>query len=688
MNHLIHEKSPYLLQHTENPVDWYPWGEEAFRRAANEDKPVFLSIGYSTCHWCHVMAHESFEDPEVAELLNRDYICIKVDREERPDVDAVYMAVCQAVTGSGGWPLTVILAPDQKPFFAGTYFPKRSMAGRPGLMELLPEIAKLYRTRREELQNAGTDILNFITREAGTAPQSPDKNMVSRAVSLLGRDYDKVWGGFGSAPKFPVPHNLLFLLRYAVLEGDRAARGMAEHTLSCMAAGGIFDQIGGGFSRYATDDKWLIPHFEKMLYDNALLSAAYLEAYQVTGEVFFADTAKRTLHYIMRELTGHEGEFFCGQDADSEGVEGKYYYFTPDEIKRIFREYRPGTDRKGVESHGKEVSSGRNGLTAEWFCKAFNISEAGNFEGYSVPNRIGHQDPLPEGTEGILKMLYDYRKKRTVLHLDDKAILSWNAWAIAAMAKAARILGDDSYLEAAKAAEHFISARMVDSRDRLYLRFRDGEAAHTGHLDDYAVYGLALLSLYEATFEPQYLKAAVQRAGQMVSCFEDVERGGYFLTASDAEQLITRRKETYDGALPSGNSAAAVLLGRLARYTGGPGWKEASERQNRYLTGVIRDEPYGHSYGLIALMEELYPSKELICASADGELPSELEQYLRRNPGHQLTVLLKTNKNGQELASLVPFTKDYPVPEQGCTYYLCSEGKCRLPEREFEKLGL
>lgn len=688
MNHLIYEKSPYLLQHTENPVDWYPWGEEAFRRAKSEDKPVFLSIGYSTCHWCHVMAHESFEDLEVAELLNRDYICIKVDREERPDIDAVYMAVCQAVTGSGGWPLTVILAPDQKPFFAGTYFPKRSMAGHPGLMDLLPEITRLYQTRRDELLNAGADILSFITRDLATVPFTPQKEMLSRAVSLFGRDYDRIWGGFGNAPKFPVPHNLLFLLRYAVLEGDKSARGMAEHTLYAMAEGGIFDQIGGGFSRYSTDEKWLVPHFEKMLYDNALLSAAYLEAYQVSGDCFFAETAKRTLTYILRELLGAEGEFFCGQDADSEGVEGKYYYFTPDEIKRIFREEWQGKELRKPGSHNREDGSNVKNLSAEWFCDAFNITVSGNFEGYSIPNRIGHKEPLPKGTEEILKKLYDYRKKRTVLHLDDKAILSWNAWAIAAMAKAARILGEEAYLKAAKAGERFISARMVDNQNRLYLRFREGEAAHTGHLDDYAVYGLALLALFEASLEPQYLKAAALRASQMATYFEDREQGGYFLTASDAEQLIVRRKETYDGALPSGNSAAAVLLGRLSRYTGDPEWREASERQNRYLAGVIQNEPYGHSYALIALMEELYPSKELVCASADGKLPAELEQYLSRKPDHQLYVLLKTRQNERELSDLVPFTKDYPVPEQGCTYYLCSEGRCRLPEREFAKLDL
>ena len=364
-NRLQNEKSPYLQQHKDNPVDWYPWCEEAFQKAAKEEKPIFLSIGYSTCHWCHVMAHESFEDREIAAFLNENFICIKVDREERPDIDAVYMSVCQAVTGSGGWPLTIMMTPEQKPFFAGTYFPKKSRYGQPGLTDILKAVTDLWKYNREKLWNTGEELVKVLHQTTSSDGHTPDKSILQRACSLFQNQFDPVWGGFGSAPKFPTPHNLIFLMHYSYLEHKPETLKMAEATLDAMAKGGIQDHIGGGFSRYSTDEKWLIPHFEKMLYDNALLILAYLTAYQLTKKEVYARIARRTADYILRELTDEEGGFYCGQDADSDGVEGKYYSFTPEEVKEVLGE------KSGDE-----------------FCSRYHITEAGNFEGKSIPNQI------------------------------------------------------------------------------------------------------------------------------------------------------------------------------------------------------------------------------------------------------------------------------------------------------------
>lgn len=670
MNHLSHEKSPYLLQHAQNPVDWYPWGAEAFERAKREDKPIFLSIGYSTCHWCHVMAHESFEDEEVAKILNENYIAIKVDREERPEIDAVYMSVCQAVTGSGGWPLTACLTPDQEPFFVGTYFPKYQSFRQPGLVDILLQIASEWKQNRQELLRAGNRLVKAVFQEESQNSTSPEtmtgngalgKALCRKAADLYAQNFDRQFGGFGAAPKFPIPHNLFFLMRYAQAEdGQKNALFMVERTLRAMADGGIFDHIGGGFSRYSTDEKWLIPHFEKMLYDNALLAIAYLEFYGLKKDGFYKKVAIRTLDYILNELTGPDGEFFCGQDADSEGVEGKYYYFTPEEVHQILGEER-----------GRE------------FCTAYGITEEGNFEGKSVPNRIGKIEPVKASEEEDCARLYEYRKERTKLHLDDKVILSWNAWTILAMAKAYRILRVEKYRDAAGKAHRFIRTHMEDHEHRLFLRWREGEAAFCGNLDDYAVYGIALIELYGITYDPVYLKEAVLRAQQMTELFEDRENGGYYLTASDAEKLIARPKETYDGALPSGNSAAAVFLLRLSEYTGEEEWRSASERQNRSLAGIMEPFPYGHSFGLTALMESLMPSDQLICVSAEPQLPKPLEDYLDENPWPDLQILFKTAENAKDLEDAVAFLKNYPIPEEGCMYYLCRDGKCEMPRKEF-----
>lgn len=691
-NRLKSEKSPYLLQHKDNPVNWYPWCEEAFHRAKEEDKPVFLSIGYSTCHWCHVMAHESFEDETVAQILNQGYICIKVDREERPDIDAVYMSVCQAVTGSGGWPLTIVMTPEQKPFFAGTYFPKERYYGRPGLVDILRELLSLWKNRREELVRAGEEITAAINRTGGAA--NPGDSRVSRkdhailrkAYQIFAQQFDPVWGGFGSAPKFPAPHNLLFLMRYAREEEGYRAGGegsealrMAERTLDAMAEGGIHDHIGGGFSRYSTDEWWLVPHFEKMLYDNALLILAYLEIYRLTGKEKYADTARHTVDYILRELTDESGGFYCGQDADSEGVEGKYYVFTPEEIESVL---------------GKE--------DGQVFCRLYGITEAGNFEGKNIPNRIRHtENEKKSETERArdseerekdcleqtawLKALYEYRLRRTKLHKDDKILLSWNAWTILAFARAGAVLKEDGYLEAAKRAQRFIETHMTGEDNRLYLRYRDGETAHKGQLEDYAVYTLALLELYGATFQTEYLGNAILRAQQMVTYFEDSEAGGYYISASDAGRLIARPKEIYDGAIPSGNSAAAMALQRLALLTGENRWQEAAGRQLGFCAGEIQEYPAGYSYALLAMADAVYPHKELVCA-VSGRMSEELRMQLAELAAGGMSILVKTEDNKEELAECAPFTAEYPIPQEGEMYYLCEDGACRAPVKTLQEL--
>ena len=663
-NRLAREKSPYLLQHGDNPVDWYPWCREAFEKAAREDKPVFLSIGYSTCHWCHVMAHESFADREVAEALNRDFISIKVDREERPDVDTVYMSACQAMTGSGGWPLTIFMTPEQKPFFAGTYLPKRGAYGQLGLMELLERVAFLWKNNRAELLRAGNQITEVISQGQNGQERTPERKLLHSAYVGLQRSFDPRWGGFGRAPKFPSPHNLLFLMRYAGAEGKPEALEMVETTLEAMALGGIQDHIGGGFSRYATDAQWLVPHFEKMLYDNALLLLAYTRGYQLTGKPLYAQTARSTADYILRELTGPEGGCFCGQDADSEGVEGKYYVFTPEEIRRVLGDTDGGT-----------------------FCRLYGITESGNFEGKSIPNRIGQTEAGWLPGDQRLEKLYRYRLERTKLHKDDKILLSWNAWTIMALARAGGVLGEDRYLKAAIQIQQFIRDKMTDGKDRLYLRYRDGEAAHGGQLEDYAVYALALTELYRATFHVKYLQEAIYRAEQMTELFADEEQGGFFMTAGDEEPLIARPKETYDGAIPSGNSAAAMVLQTLAALTGQPEWQRRAQRQLSFLAGAIWEYPRATCFGLLAVMDALYPHRELVCAARDG-VPSELRDYLKREPADDLQILLKTADNAQALSKCAPFTESYPVPQEGAVYYLCENGACKAPVREWKQLGL
>ena len=658
-NRLSTERSPYLLQHAENPVDWRPWGPEVFEEAKRTDKPVLLSIGYSTCHWCHVMAHESFEDETVAQAVNAAFLPVKVDREERPDVDAVYMAACLAMNGSGGWPLTVLLTPDQKPFWAGTYLPKDQ------LLHLLRKAARLWREDRAGVLATGDTLTAHLQQEGQTRPGTPSRELVRQAVSQFAQSYDERWGGFGAAPKFPTPHNLIFLLRYAQLAKEEHAREMALHTLNNMYRGGLFDHVGGGFSRYSTDQHWLVPHFEKMLYDNALLALAYTEAFQHTRCPIYGKITRRTLDYVLRELSGPQGGFCCGQDADSDGVEGKYYALTPDELAQAL--------------------GGVDGLR---FCQWYGITPEGNFEGKSIPNLLGQSqfDQDPEDMAALREQMYAYRLSRTALHRDDKVLTAWNGLVMAALARAGLVLDEPWYLDAARQTAEFLAEKLTTSDGRLLARWRDGDAAHPGKLDDYAFLAYGLLELYSATFDASYLTRAVGLADCLLKLFFDGERGGFYPYASDGEQLLTRTKEAYDGAMPSGNSIAALVLFRLSRLTGEMRWREAADLHLSWLAGAAEGYPAGHSFAMLACLEELWPTAELVITAQKP--PEELRGFLREAPRLGLTVLVKTQENAGTLAALAPFTKDYPIPAQGARYYLCQGGACAQPVDSIPELKI
>ncbi len=658
-NRLSTERSPYLLQHAENPVDWRPWGPEVFEEAKRTDKPVLLSIGYSTCHWCHVMAHESFEDETVAQAVNAAFLPVKVDREERPDVDAVYMAACLAMNGSGGWPLTVLLTPDQKPFWAGTYLPKDQ------LLHLLRKAARLWREDRAGVLVTGDTLTAHLQQEGQARPGTPSRELVRQAVSQFAQSYDERWGGFGAAPKFPTPHNLIFLLRYAQLAKEEHAREMALHTLNNMYRGGLFDHVGGGFSRYSTDQHWLVPHFEKMLYDNALLALAYTEAFQHARCPIYGEITRRTLDYVLRELSGPQGGFCCGQDADSDGVEGKYYALTPDELAQAL--------------------GGVDGLR---FCQWYGITPEGNFEGKSIPNLLGQSqfDQDPEDMAALREQMYAYRLSRTALHRDDKVLTAWNGLVMAALARAGLVLDEPWYLDAARQTAEFLAEKLTTSDGRLLARWRDGDAAHPGKLDDYAFLAYGLLELYSATFDASYLTRAVGLADCLLKLFFDGERGGFYPYASNGEQLLTRTKEAYDGAMPSGNSIAALVLFRLSRLTGEMRWREAADLQLSWLAGAAEGYPAGHSFAMLACLEELWPTAELVITAQKP--PEELRGFLREAPRLGLTVLVKTQENAGTLAALAPFTKDYPIPAQGAQYYLCQGGACAQPVDSIPELKI
>ena len=676
MNRLAGEQSPYLQQHAHNPVDWFPWGEEAFVKAREMDRPIFLSIGYSTCHWCHVMERESFEDDEVADLLNRYFVAIKVDREERPDVDHVYMTACQAMTGSGGWPLTVLMTPDKKPFYVGTYFPKTSRHGLPGLLEVLRIVAERWSDDRGELVRAGDSVTESLQPRLGdTRPGVFSEAILHAGFRQLRDAFDPEYGGFGPPPKFPSSHNLSFLLGYWRWTGADEARTMVEETLDAMHAGGIYDHLGYGFSRYSVDRAWLVPHFEKMLYDNALLAATYLEGYQATGRARYARVADEVLQYILRDMTGPEGGFYSAEDADSEGEEGKFYLWSQEEIHRIL-----GPD------------------TGERFCRAYGVTEAGNFEGKNILNRIAARSPFaPEGDaepvedgefEDERNRLFAAREERVRPQRDDKVLTGWNALAITAMARASRVLDRPEYLGAAVRAAEFLWTNLRDENGRLLARYRAGEAGHLGYVDDYAFFIGALLDLYDADMKPIWLDRALRLQRDQDRLFLDEAEGGYFFYGSDGEALLARPKEIHDGALPSGNAISALNLLRMGRLTGDETWSRSGEEVLGSFAGDVTRHPAAYGQSLVAMLFALVPGREVVVAS--GRSAEDVRRDLRplaRIFSPETTFLYRlTGEAYVGIEALAPFVADMEPAEGETRFYVCRNWSCERPTEDLHRV--
>ncbi|HQA57641.1 MAG TPA: thioredoxin domain-containing protein [Acetivibrio sp.] len=670
-NRLIHEKSPYLLQHAYNPVNWYPWCDEAFEKAKREDKPIFLSIGYSTCHWCHVMERESFEDEEIASILNNNFISIKVDREERPDIDSIYMTVCQALTGHGGWPLTIFMTPDKTPFFAGTYFPKNDRMGMSGLKTILNSVNQAWLNNREALLHSGSRILDAIKdsfeEDTPESTATISEDIFDEAFSQFKYDFDNIFGGFGSAPKFPTPHNLFFLLRYWYNTKEEYALIMVEKTLESMYKGGIYDHIGFGFSRYSTDEKWLVPHFEKMLYDNALLAIAYLEAYQATKKKKYAEIAQQIFTYVLRDMTSPEGGFYSAEDADSEGEEGKFYIWSKKEINDILG------DKDG-----------------EKYCKYYNITDEGNFEGFNIPSLINSVIPDEDNelVESCRKKLFDYRIKRIHPHKDDKILTAWNGLMIAAMAIGGRVLHNEVYTQAAEKAAEFILSKLVREDGRLLARYRDGDAAIPAYVDDYAYLIWGLIELYESTYKPKYLKKSLALNQDLIKLFWDNKSGGLFLYGSDSEQLIIRPKELYDGATPSGNSVAALNFIRLARMTGQHELEEKAQNMFSIFGKQVQRMARGYAFFLTAMLFSISKSKDVVLVADSDHADTENMLNVIREDFRPFTMTLFCSDKFESIKELVPFIENYKTIDGKPTAYICENFACRAPIidlKEFRK---
>lgn len=668
-NWLVNSKSPYLEQHKTNPVNWLEWSEEAFEKARRENKPIFLSIGYSTCHWCHVMAHESFEDEEVARILNEHFISIKVDREERPDIDAIYMKACQAMTGQGGWPLSVFLTAEKKPFYVGTYFPKHSTYGRPGFIDVLVQLADQYENHREKLDHVGEQIVQAL-QERATSKVVLSRKTLEQAFKQFESSFDVEYGGFGEAPKFPIPHQLMFLLRYYRLTDNDKALHMVERTLDAIGNGGIYDHIGFGFARYSVDEMWLVPHFEKMLYDNALLSIAYIEAYQVTREMRFRQKAEEIFTYVLRDMQDAQGGFYSAEDADSEGVEGKFYVWTEEEVIDVL-----------------------GPLLGELLCDVFDITEDGNFEGKSIPNLIKRDfldfsvycgmdlEKLTERMEEARKKLFEHREKRIHPHKDDKILTAWNGLMIAALAMAGRVFYDKQYTEAAKKAIRFIEEKLIVD-GRLMVRYRGGDVKQAGYIDDYANVLWAYIELYETTFELGYLKKAKALAEQMIELFWDEEAGGFYFYGDDHETLFVRPKEVYDGAMPSGNSVASLQLLRLARLTGETQFEEKMNKLLGAFGSEVERYPSGYSYLLQTLCTLEYGMKEVVVLLHEKQGNEYLLEHLQQEFHPELTYLVSQDE--QELTEIAPFTEDFSKVDGKTTVFICEQFACKQPTTDVE----
>ncbi|MFP4058176.1 MAG: thioredoxin domain-containing protein [Candidatus Brocadiia bacterium] len=681
-NRLAAATSPYLLQHAEDPVDWFPWGEEAFARARAEQKPVFLSIGYSTCHWCHVMERESFQDPQVARLLNDGFVAIKVDREERPDVDRMYMAACQMLTGGGGWPLTLVLTPQKEPFFAATYIPRTSRFGRRGLLELLPRIRELWESRRDEVLDAAAQVTAALQRPASPEGEAElGRGTLDAAARQLEASHDARHGGFGSAPKFPTPHQLCFLLRWWERSGESPALAMVETTLQALRRGGVYDQVGFGFHRYATDARWRVPHFEKMLYDQALLAIAYTEAWQATADPLYRQTAGETFAYVLRELATPQGAFASAQDADTEGVEGLTYLWTPDQVREVL----------GAEE-------------AELVCQLYGIREGGNFQaeapgqpqGASIPylaeplegaaERLGTDaSPLRQRLEASRRKLLRARRQRPQPETDDKVVTAWNGLMVAALALGARAFEEPDYARAASRAADFLLGDLRDESGRLHRSSRRGVLSPAPAVaDDYAFLAWGLLELYQATFQVPYLEAALGLADGMLERFWDSDGGGLFLSPADGEALLVRRKEAQDGALPSANSVALATLLRLGRLTGRAALEAKAAAIARAFAPEVRQAPVAYTHFLCGVDLALGPAHEIVVAGEPGAADTEaLLRALATTYLPRATVVLRPPGPPEPpIVRLAPFARHH-VPREGrATAYPCQAGACQQPASE------
>jgi uncharacterized protein YyaL (SSP411 family) len=672
---LSREKSPYLRQHAGNPVQWFAWGEEAFAEAIRQNKPVFLSIGYSTCHWCHVMQKESFEDQEVARLLNEHFIAVKVDREERPDIDAYYMSVCQLLTGGGGWPLTVFLTPDKKPFFAGTYFPKKSRFGIPGLMDILTRVAEAWKTKSRELLASAEKI--------SLAPAQDDRpsrkhrlapDILDSAFKQLGSQFDAENGGFGRAPKFPSPHHLTFLLRYAVRKRSADALAMVEKTLQAMRRGGIFDQLGFGFHRYSTDARWLVPHFEKMICDQALMAIACTETYQATAREEYRRTTDEIIAYVLRDMTSEEGGFYTAEDADSEGEEGRFYLWEETEMRKVL-----------------------SSEEADFAARIFNVRPEGNYEepgGHRpvrnilhlsrTPNELAEELKIPETRfwnfwSDIRRKLYEVRERRPRPLKDTKILTDWNGLVMAALAKAGRAFGRQEYTEGAYRAADFIR-KVMKTNDRLHHRYAEGEVTIHAFLDDHAFLIWGLIELYQSTFDTRLLEWTLELTDDLLSRFWD-EAGGFFMTSEDAQELPLRKKEVYDGALPSGNSVMLDNLLRLGRLTGRADLEERAGNINETFSDKISALPMGHTHFLSALDSAFGPAHEVVIAGQPNAPDTKaMLRTLHREFLPRTVVLFRTSgEDSSAILQLAPYAASLTAVEGRATAYVCSGSRCELP---------
>ena len=666
-NRLVFTSSPYLLQHARNPVDWYPWGEEAFARARSEDKAVFLSIGYSTCHWCHVMEHESFENPEVAAFLSEHFISIKVDREERPDIDDIYMTVCQAMTGSGGWPLTVFLTPEKKPFYAGTYFPPDDRFGRPGFMRVLTALRDAWAGDRQKILTIGEELQSQLAGALRATEDELPEDILERAVDGFRGNYDSTHGGFGAAPKFPMGHTLRFLLRRAADTGDDALLEMVENTLLGMYRGGLWDHLGGGFCRYSTDSKWLVPHFEKMLYDNALLLDAYVDAYLLTRKDIYRTIAEELIAYVRRDMTDERGMFYSAENADSEGVEGKFYVFTRAEFDEI------------VATH------------ADMLAEYFGVEKGGNFEhGQNIlhiavePEEWSRRHGL-SAADGEARIaaakgkLFAARAARIHPSLDDKILTSWNGLMISALARAGAAFEDDTVTAMAEHAAAALTEHMLRDDGTLLRRLRGEDAGIQAFLEDYAFFALGMVDLYEATFEPRWLKTALTLSEAMLARFSDSESGGLFFTSTDAEQLLVRSMDAQDGAIPSGNSVAALSLLRLGRMTGRVDLAQRGEDIIRAFGAQIARVPTGSTVMLMAWDFARNPGREIVIAAESGSDATGLVKEVRGRFLPRSVVLLHTPAHSEALVALAPFAANNTAVSGKPTAWICRDYACEMP---------